>query len=1273
MLSQFAKKLIFPRPQEPSFSSSTFYNFDRRNVFSENMSPLLHIPIIDPITKTWTGSSTNAYLHIYSDASYLIIFAHPNAVDIGMITEDLYYLGYFAKMHVLAFEYTGYGLTNKEPPSEESMYADAFSAYWFARSVLRVPCQRLVLVGRSIGSAVIAHLASHLPSYEEEVLLDRRNSEICGHRRLSAITSKRTNNPPRCGDVEHMRSTDGGNLQKHNDGTRCWSSGRLPDSNGIFEKHGGDSEKSTTYASSMIAEAPHAYRPCLVVLQCPFTSISACVSSLSGIPYTAKVVNFLGLNWFRTLDKIDQILSPVVFHHGTEDKLIPFVHTLDLKEKRDNASRTLVSYLHPEEGRGHNDLTSQFLIQILSDRVDADVSPCSVQFPSFFKAHPPIYGEYFSISQTENVLPLGTTPKKDEVSPSFSSSFSSTVGVWKGYPLEEELSDEKKMEKETPDHLATITVATNLNTSAETCMPALKEILTMWKRRPLRLRDFLTSFFSSTMEGKHSFGSFSSLPSSPYGSALSVLLTLSVTLFSMRCTRLWQEYIQGRSTSSGKPKATNSAKGERRRTPSRHRRGGNVRYSNREENAFPSPSHGSSASSLLHRMSSFFSSSFPSNSSPQVEVPASHHKDLEGSVSPRILSAPQIHRPSSPTNVGAGMEKVEEEADHYSSLLDVDETMHSREAFVRGCMARWGSPLGVHLTRFFDEPSRLRYVVFGSTMESSEVDPVLDFSPYIWGLSPSSYLSSSSLLKSVGRAPEDTASIMTTTAPAPSSPVTNDEKERGTERPEETHASAALYLATVAELPCTPGLMSVMKHIMSYSSYESSSSSRTAIGNGEHRTYTVDKEKENDEGKECQGLAFPLPPDTSPVSPYLPPLPTANATSTINEDNLEKAVFSSNIPCFIGKEQVSAIQTECERLVAYLSYEECVFWEKLFCDIFREGDAILCHSNTSSRTREEDFLKDPCPESQTKSDSLGAGSSTVKHEIEGKGWCKAGHGDPLLRRLSAPCQQYLQSIDNWVLRGHTASLCDRRFRWKDTTKSFVIDMETFNNSSGSRLFTTSCGDPQGLPAEDIQKQFRSEAKVQEKDKHKQREVLLHLPSHEECERMHGGKEADERASVLATDSFISFVSSQCTRNSQSSYPSSRGNGNPFEGSVQDIQDYMVQWQPLFRSGCLPRFFFPNQRNGEIRMPKIKGVPGKDITKFPGQPLIEMSTAPFKLLFDLSLKVNWDVYLTKSRASCRSSVPRRDSGWDELILFFQEHTLLHQVYQLWQTSHHHPSK
>jgi pimeloyl-ACP methyl ester carboxylesterase len=104
-----------------------------------------------------------AALPAHTPSDYWILFAPPAAGTIhGRLQSQLYELqalGY----NVLAFDYRGFG-RNPGRPSESGVYDDALTAYRYLVNERGVPASRVVLAGRSLGSAVAVELSTRVPS-----------------------------------------------------------------------------------------------------------------------------------------------------------------------------------------------------------------------------------------------------------------------------------------------------------------------------------------------------------------------------------------------------------------------------------------------------------------------------------------------------------------------------------------------------------------------------------------------------------------------------------------------------------------------------------------------------------------------------------------------------------------------------------------------------------------------------------------------------------------------------------------------------------------------------------------------------------------------------------------------------------------------------------------------------------------------------------------------------------------------------------------------------
>ena len=97
------------------------------------------------------------------EAEYWILFCPPSGRTIhGTVRRHLESLR-AAGFNVFAFDYRGFG-RNPGSPSETGLYEDALTAYRHLTIELGVAPHRIILAGRSLGSAVAVDLAGRVPS-----------------------------------------------------------------------------------------------------------------------------------------------------------------------------------------------------------------------------------------------------------------------------------------------------------------------------------------------------------------------------------------------------------------------------------------------------------------------------------------------------------------------------------------------------------------------------------------------------------------------------------------------------------------------------------------------------------------------------------------------------------------------------------------------------------------------------------------------------------------------------------------------------------------------------------------------------------------------------------------------------------------------------------------------------------------------------------------------------------------------------------------------------
>ncbi|MCL5279604.1 MAG: alpha/beta hydrolase [Planctomycetes bacterium] len=89
-----------------------------------------------------------------------VLVCHGNGGNIGHLLESFKILSRLG-VSCFAFDYRGYGNSDGRP-TEAGMYLDAQAAYHWVTSVRGIPPEQIVLLGRSLGASVAAHLAGRV-------------------------------------------------------------------------------------------------------------------------------------------------------------------------------------------------------------------------------------------------------------------------------------------------------------------------------------------------------------------------------------------------------------------------------------------------------------------------------------------------------------------------------------------------------------------------------------------------------------------------------------------------------------------------------------------------------------------------------------------------------------------------------------------------------------------------------------------------------------------------------------------------------------------------------------------------------------------------------------------------------------------------------------------------------------------------------------------------------------------------------------------------------
>jgi fermentation-respiration switch protein FrsA (DUF1100 family) len=119
-----------------------------------------------PLEDIWFASADGTRLFGWyveaAAASPVLLWCHGNAGNIINRLENLREL-YRLGLSVFLFDYRGYGRSQGRP-TEEGLYQDARGAYEYITRGRRIPPERLVIFGRSLGAAVAGEVAVSRPA-----------------------------------------------------------------------------------------------------------------------------------------------------------------------------------------------------------------------------------------------------------------------------------------------------------------------------------------------------------------------------------------------------------------------------------------------------------------------------------------------------------------------------------------------------------------------------------------------------------------------------------------------------------------------------------------------------------------------------------------------------------------------------------------------------------------------------------------------------------------------------------------------------------------------------------------------------------------------------------------------------------------------------------------------------------------------------------------------------------------------------------------------------
>jgi pimeloyl-ACP methyl ester carboxylesterase len=140
---------------------------DQERLFAWLIAPLgIYAKNVDAFIQEIPGTDvehTVAWQSLRNDPeARLLIYFHGNSATLAQERRTMEYRSYSAgaseKIFVLAFDYRGFGISTGEP-SETGLLNDAEAVIDWALKTCRVPPERIVLLGHSLGTAVVSGIA----------------------------------------------------------------------------------------------------------------------------------------------------------------------------------------------------------------------------------------------------------------------------------------------------------------------------------------------------------------------------------------------------------------------------------------------------------------------------------------------------------------------------------------------------------------------------------------------------------------------------------------------------------------------------------------------------------------------------------------------------------------------------------------------------------------------------------------------------------------------------------------------------------------------------------------------------------------------------------------------------------------------------------------------------------------------------------------------------------------------------------------------------------
>ncbi|MBN8662170.1 MAG: alpha/beta hydrolase [Candidatus Obscuribacter phosphatis] len=140
--SPLYNKILFYPSKEHAFAVESLAGIAKENIFIAS-----------------GGEKLNAWLFDKTGAKGTVLISHGNA---GNISHRIPIIEYFLSQNfsVLAYDYQGYGLSTGEPGIDK-ICQDGLAAYDYLSKERKIPPEKIVLFGESLGGGVSAHIAGN--------------------------------------------------------------------------------------------------------------------------------------------------------------------------------------------------------------------------------------------------------------------------------------------------------------------------------------------------------------------------------------------------------------------------------------------------------------------------------------------------------------------------------------------------------------------------------------------------------------------------------------------------------------------------------------------------------------------------------------------------------------------------------------------------------------------------------------------------------------------------------------------------------------------------------------------------------------------------------------------------------------------------------------------------------------------------------------------------------------------------------------------------------